>query len=190
MTSANPKAMRADARRNYERLLEEARRAFAERGIDASLEEIARRAGVGIGTLYRHFPTREALLEALLRERFDAQAKAADDLLGHPSPIDALKAWAIEMGEASTVYRGLTDALADALADETSQLSRSCHGMRESAGHLVERARAAGELRADVTAPEVLLLVHSAAWASEHAAGGKPSLARVVDLVFRGLRAR
>lgn len=182
--------MRADARRNYERLLAEARRAFGQSGIDASLEEIARRAEVGIGTLYRHFPTREALLEALLRERFDAQARAAERLLEHASPIEALKAWAVRMAEASTVYRGLVEALADALADESSQLYQSCHGMRESAGRLVERAHRAGELPEDVTVLEVLLLVNAAAWSSERAPGGEPSLERVVDLVFLGLRAR
>ena len=86
MTEVKP--MRADARRNYERLLEEARRAFAEHGVEASLEDIARRAGVGIGTLYRHFPTRDALLEALLRDRFDTQAERARELLAHPEPLD------------------------------------------------------------------------------------------------------
>jgi AcrR family transcriptional regulator len=190
MTSANPRAMRADARRNYERLLDEARRAFGQQGIDASLEEIARRAGVGIGTLYRHFPTREALLEALLRTRFDAQAAAAEELLEHPSPIEGLKTWALRMAEASTVYRGLTETLADALADESSQLYQSCHAVRDGARRLVERAREAGELRPDATVLEVLLLIHSAAWSAEHAPGGGPSLNRLVDLVFQGLRAR
>src|SRR3954452_2753784 len=85
--------MRADARRNVERLLAVAKETFAERGADAPLEEIARRAGVGIGTLYRHFPTREALLEALLRDSFEPLRAEADRLLTSPSPGDALDAW-------------------------------------------------------------------------------------------------
>ncbi|TVT49428.1 TetR/AcrR family transcriptional regulator [Amycolatopsis rhizosphaerae] len=190
MTEVPARAMRADARRNYERLLGEAKRAFAEQGIDASLEEIARRAGVGIGTLYRHFPTREALLEALLSERFDAQAAGADELMAHPSPIDGLRMWALRLAEMSMSYRGLVEATAAALANESSQLYRSCHAMQEGASRLVTRALEAGQLRADVTALEVLLLVNSSVWAAERAPDGTPSLARLVDLVFLGLRAR
>lgn len=79
-------AVRADARRNYEHLLAVAGEAFAEHGTDASLRDVARRAGVGIGTLYRHFPTRETLLEALMSSRFDVLRASAEDLLGAPSP--------------------------------------------------------------------------------------------------------
>jgi AcrR family transcriptional regulator len=190
MTSANPRAMRADARRNYERLLGEAKHAFLRNGIDASLEEIARRAEVGIGTLYRHFPTREALLEALLGERFELQAAAADELLSDPSPLAGLKTWGLRMAETSTSYRGLVEALADALSDQTSRLYQACHAMQDGAARLVDRAREAGELRPDVTALEVLLLINSVAWASERAPGGTPSLTRLIDLVFEGLRAR
>ncbi|WP_027946240.1 TetR/AcrR family transcriptional regulator [Amycolatopsis taiwanensis] len=184
------RAMRSDARRNYERLLEEAKRAFLERGVDASLEEIARRAGVGIGTLYRHFPTREALLETLLRERFADRAAAAEELLDHPSPLDALKDWSKAMVEATVSYRGLTGTVADAMNDPSSDLHAACHAMRSAVARLVDRARAAGELRGDVTVTEVLLMVHSAAWASERAPDGGPSLDRLLDLVFTGLRAR
>jgi AcrR family transcriptional regulator len=178
--------MRADARRNYARLLEEGARAFAEHGVDASLEEVARRSGVAIGTLYRHFPTRNALLEALLRERFDAHAAAAEELSASDRPLRDLRAWAQRLVEASAGYRGLVAALADALADESSALHRSCTAMRAVAGRLIARAQDAGELRPDVTTDEVLLAVHSAGWAAEH--GG--SLDRQLDLVFDGLRAR
>ena len=177
--------MRADARRNYERLLGEAARAFAEHGVDASLEEIARRAGVAIGTLYRHFPTRNALLEALLRDRFDRHAEAATGLLTSTGPLTALRTWTRAVVGASTSYRGLVETMADALADETSALHRSCEAMRGAAGRLVARAQDAGELRPDVTTGEVLLAVHAAGWAAER--GG--SLDRQLDLVFDGLRA-
>jgi AcrR family transcriptional regulator len=176
--------MRADARRNYERLLGEASRAFAEQGVEASLEEIARRAGVAIGTLYRHFPTRNDLLEALLRDRFDGHAAAADELLDGAEPLEALRTWVLRLVAASTSYRGLVEAVTDALADESSALHRSCGGMRAAAARLVARAQQAGELRADLTVDEMLLAVHAAGWAAEH--GG--TLERHLDLVFSGLR--
>src|ERR1700729_4527354 len=89
-----PRPMRADARRNYDRLLSAAAAAFAEHGADdASLEEIARRAGVGIGTLYRHFPTRQALLEAVYRDQVDGMRAKADELLASDSPSGALAEW-------------------------------------------------------------------------------------------------
>ncbi|MFE6613551.1 TetR/AcrR family transcriptional regulator [Amycolatopsis sp. NPDC057786] len=182
------KPLRADARRNYERLLEEARRAFAAHGVEASLEEIARRAGVGIGTLYRHFPTREALVETVLREGYDAQAAVARELLDSPDPVEALKAWFAGMGEQATRYRGLPELMVDVLDDETSPLYASCHAMRDQVSHLVERAKASGELRADVTVHELLVLLHALSWASEHLSGDK-GLERLLDLVFAGLRA-
>jgi AcrR family transcriptional regulator len=185
MTEVKP--MRADARRNYERLLEEARRAFAEHGVETSLEDIARRAGVGIGTLYRHFPTRAALLETLLRARFDAHADRARELLVHPEPLAALQTWLGELGDTTGTYRGLEDLTADALNDETSRLYASCHGMREAASHLVERAQQAGELRPDVTTHELLLLLHGASWAGPHLPGGQ-GRRRLLALVFEGLR--
>ncbi|WP_410661545.1 TetR/AcrR family transcriptional regulator [Amycolatopsis sp. lyj-112] len=181
------KPLRADARRNYDRLLDEARRAFAARGVEASLEEIARNAGVGIGTLYRHFPTREALVETVLRERFDEQAAAARELLKSPEPLKALEAWLAGLGKQSATYRGLPELMADVLDDETSPLYASCHAMQDGVSHLVERAKAAGELRADVTAHELLVLLHALSWAGEYLSGDK-GLDRLLDLVFAGLR--
>jgi AcrR family transcriptional regulator len=115
-------------RRNYERLLTEARLAFAEHGIDASLEEIARRCGVGIGigigTLYRHFPTRETLVEAVAREEFDAVAARAVELLTAADPLaalhDCLRAFIHAVGR----YRRLTAAVLWTLQDQTSELAR------------------------------------------------------------------
>jgi AcrR family transcriptional regulator len=186
MTEVKP--MRADARRNYERLLEEAQRAFTEHGVDASLEDIARRAGVGIGTLYRHFPTREALLETLLRARFDGQAERARELLTDAEPLNALQTWLAGLGDATGTFRGLVELTADALNDESSRLYASCHAMREAGSHLVERAKRSGELRADVTANELLLLLHAASWAGAHLPGDG-GMQRLLALVFEGLRA-
>ncbi|MFB9931339.1 TetR/AcrR family transcriptional regulator [Amycolatopsis halotolerans] len=185
MTDAKP--MRADARRNYERLLAEARRAFAERGVDASLEDVARSAGVGIGTLYRHFPTREDLVETLLRERFDTQAEKARELLVAEDPLEALYAWLIGFGETSAVYRGLTEMLADAFDDPESRLHASCDAMRDAASQLVDRAQAAGVFRTDVTVQELLLLLHGASWAGSHLPG-TGGTERLMGLVFTGLQ--
>src|SRR5476651_696805 len=101
---------RADARRNYEQLIEAARGVFAEAGSNASLEEIARRAGVGIGTLYRHFPTRQALLEAVYVDEVEAMARAAADLTELP-PWDALSQWLHQYVRFAATKRALNEAL-------------------------------------------------------------------------------
>ncbi|XVQ11338.1 TetR/AcrR family transcriptional regulator [Spirillospora sp. CA-255316] len=175
--------MRADARRNYERLLREARAAFAESGVEASLEDIARRAGVGIGTLYRHFPTRDALLEALLRDGFDALAAQAREA---PGTRDALAAWALDLMESSTAYRGLTTAFVTTLRDESTELYASCKAMNAAGSDLLARAQQAGEIRADVEAPEFLTMIYGIAWADEQAQGGRAE--RLLGLLLDGLR--
>jgi AcrR family transcriptional regulator len=180
--------MRADARRNYERLLSEARTMFAEDSIEASLEEIARRAGVGIGTLYRHFPTRDALLEALLRDRFDTLAARARALLEEPPGHPVLFDWSLSFVRLSTAYRGLTAALLATLRDETSDLHASCEGMRIAAGELLRREQKADRVRSDVDPSEFLALVHGAAWGAEQAfAGSHERLEKLVGLVIDGL---
>jgi AcrR family transcriptional regulator len=118
--------MRPDARRNYDLLLEVARSVIAEHGAEASLREVARKAGVGIGTLYRHFPTREVLLQSLLRESFDQVTKKAEQLENTSSPDDALIAWLREMVALTHNHRGLIAAMTAALAEEDSALHASC----------------------------------------------------------------
>src|SRR5918999_2890758 len=114
--------MRADARRNYERLLAEADAAFREHGTDASLEEVARRAGVAIGTLYAHFPSRQILLESLLRERNDAVVAKGEELLAAKPPGEALEAWARVAVTYTAAYRGLAGSLISCFDDPTSPL--------------------------------------------------------------------
>ena len=103
--------MRADARRNHDRLLAEARVAFARSGADASLEEIAHRAGVGSGTLYRHFPTREALLQAVIQDWTESMQAEAESFIGRGTPAEALHAWLRAYIAHATVFRGLAAAL-------------------------------------------------------------------------------
>src|ERR1700677_1307593 len=119
--------MRADARRNYDVLLSVAAQCFAEQGTDASLRDVARKAGVGIGTLYRHFPTREALLEAVLGSRFDRLRERADELAATASsPQQALGDWLAEFAAGSVTYRGLPNEVMSALHDRESPLHASC----------------------------------------------------------------
>ncbi|MEV6367116.1 helix-turn-helix domain-containing protein [Micromonospora musae] len=178
---------RSDARRNRDLIIAAAREAVAAHGTDTSLREIARRAGVGIGTLYRHFPTREAMLEALLDADFEALRLRADSLLATPSPDEALLTWLREMAAGSATYRGLPESIMDALADEESRLHITCAQMRSAGGRLLERAQRAGSVRADVTITEVISLVLGLAWAAERAGEATDLAARLLTTAMYGL---
>ncbi|WP_406315702.1 TetR/AcrR family transcriptional regulator [Streptosporangium sp. NBC_01639] len=170
MTTTGPapqRRMRADARRNYERLLSEAATVFAEHGVEASLEEIARRAGVANGTLYSHFPTRQALLEALLRSRMQTLSGSARDLLDHPSAHEALIIWTRAVVAHAMVYRGLAISMMRSIEDETSQLHAACQAVLTGGERLLNRAQAAGTVRGDATAADLYALINAVAWAGE-----------------------
>lgn len=165
MSTGTPgRRMRADARRNYERLLTAAQAAFQEHGTRASLEEVARRAGVAIGTLYGHFPTRTALLKALLRDRQHAVFALGDRLVTHDSPGEALARWMRAVTDYSASYSGLADQLLGGLANPGSELHSACQRMSAAGEHLLRRAREAGAVRPQVTADDVFALISAAAW--------------------------
>jgi AcrR family transcriptional regulator len=153
---ARPK--RADARRNYEKVLSAAREAFAEGGESTALEEIARRAGVGIGTLYRHFPNRQALLEALYVNEVGEVCRSAEELDGS-DPWDALNTWF----ERVLGYLWTKQALANELLnyfDRDAPLFQMCRTSLYGAGEpLLQRAQEAGVVRQDVQFPEVMQMV-------------------------------
>jgi AcrR family transcriptional regulator len=178
--------MRADARRNYERLLAEAEVAFRERGTEASLEEIARRAGVSIGTLYGHFPTRQALLEAMLHERIDRLVATAEELLTHPSPGEALARWARATVAHMSPYRGLATSLLSGLKDENSALYQACQQMTAAGERLLDRARAAGLVRAEAGAADMFALINAAAWVREQVPDEQGD--RLLAFMLDGLR--
>lgn len=181
--------LRADARRNYERLLTAAGQAFAEHGADdASLEEIARRAGVGIGTLYRHFPTRQALLEAVYRDQVEALRLRADELLESDSPGDALTAWLRAMVAFSSTKHTLTSALLETLSKESDLLSSCSKVIHDSADALVAHAQKAGVVREDVDAKDLMRLVHGIVIASQRAPSDPGQTDRLLGLVLDGLR--
>ena len=149
---------RADARRNYEKLVAAAREAFAEDGASASLEDIARRAQVGIGTLYRHFPTRQDLLEAVYVDEVEAICRSAADLADLP-PWDALVAWLHRFVGFAATKRALAEELL-AYLDRDAEVFRSCRAAFYAAGEpLLERAQAAGAARADANFIDIARLL-------------------------------
>lgn len=179
--------MRADARRNYERLLTVAHEVFAEQGTGASLEEVARRADVGIGTLYRHFPTRDALLEALLNAGFTMLRVKAEALLTSPSPKEALAEWLSQFAAGSATYRGVSGSVLATSREEGSPLYDSCHGMTEAGARLVTRAQEMGELRPDVRPMDVLALAGAVSWVSEQLPDDGDLPTRLLGLVMDAL---
>ncbi|MEU7611672.1 helix-turn-helix domain-containing protein [Micromonospora sp. NPDC049204] len=152
---------RADAARNYDAILAAARVAFAEQGADAPLEEIARRAGVGIATLYRNFPTREVLIENVYVTEVEAVCEAAEDV-GSLAPRAALYAWLRRFVE----YIGAKQPLAAGLNRESAAYQECRRALYAAGGPLLERAQLAHEVRADVTIDDVMRL--SSAIASGH----------------------
>jgi len=179
--------MRADARRNYERLLVAAREAFSERGEQASMDDIAKRAEVGPGTLYRHFPSREALLAAVYRDDVDIMAKRAEELAGTLPPFEALEAWLHEQLEYIKARLGFHAVLKNMLKDDTATFDWCRTAMRTAVGGLLESAQDAGMIRWDVDHLTVLRLAYGVGMASENA----PELAgKMLDLVIDGLRAK
>ena len=178
------RTMRADARRNYERLLSAALAAFTERGADdVSLEEIARRAGVGIGTLYRHFPTRPALLEAVYRDQVEALGALAGKLLAAESPGAALAEWVRALVEFSATKRGLMREL---MAD--SPFIPVCKTViGESSNAVLQRAQQAGVARADVTGSDLSRMAHGLVMAAEFGKDDPGLLDRMVSVVLAGL---
>ncbi|MER5385115.1 helix-turn-helix domain-containing protein [Streptomyces sp. NPDC002688] len=180
--------MRADARRNYERLLSEARSAFAEHGTDASLEDVARRAGVGIGTLYRHFPNRRALMSAVFEEAVSDLLARSRELLEAPQPCTALVDWLREIITHASEYRGLARALMSASRDDGSHLARCSGPMREAGSALLLRAQEAGAVRPDVSIGDLLQLTNAIALAAEETPDDPALADRLLSLTLRGLK--
>jgi AcrR family transcriptional regulator len=183
------RAQRADAKRNIEHLLEAARAAIAKDGPDASLDDIARDAGVGSGTLYRHFPTRVALLEAVYRDEVARLCAEGDRLLDSDTePGEALAEWLRIYVSFGAVKRGLMGPLTTALGQE-SDLFSSCKQMvKSTGGRLVERAQEVGAIRNDVEITDVLTLASAIAQAGELTREGSDLSGRLLAVAIDGLR--
>ncbi len=183
------RAMRADARRNYDRLLAEARAAFAEHGTGTSLEDVARRAGVGIGTLYRHFPNRHALMSAVWEDAVRDLLARSRALLDAPQPCSALVTWLRAIVTHAGEYRGLSSALMSASHDDTSALARCSKPMREAGAALLARAQEAGAVRPDVSIADLLQLTNAISLAAEETPDDPELADRLLTLTCRGLKA-
>jgi AcrR family transcriptional regulator len=182
---------RADARRNYEQLVERARIAFAESGADASLDEIARRAGVASGTLYRHFPTRLDLIEAVLAEQIAELAEFGRGLLAADDEFDALSAWLRATLTHALTYKGLSAAVMNSALDRGNGLVSAWHAeLFEVGAALLARARQSGAVTADADDADVLKMVGAIAWAAQDSPDSPAQADRLLALLMNGLRQR
>jgi AcrR family transcriptional regulator len=180
-----PRRMRADARDNRERVLQAAKAVFAEHGPQASLNKIAQRAGVGPGTLYRHFPTIQDLLVAIIGGDVDALCAQGRDLLTHPSPDKALRTWLRAVAVHATTMRGLvaTQMVTEPGPRANSALA-ACHdAIRATGTALLSRAQQHGAAPRDVDIADLLTLTNAIAWASEQAVDDPALLNRLLALI-------
>ena len=161
--------LRADARQNRARLLSAATAAFAEKGADAPLEDIARRAGVGIGTLYRHFPSRVDLQAAVFRSQVSTVCGQGDALIATESPEQAFAGWIRALAGYLVTKRGLSHALIEAVGVQSELISSCWMAMRETTERLLASGQRAGVIRPDVDATDVMRLVHGVTVSSEKA---------------------
>jgi AcrR family transcriptional regulator len=188
-SAATVRKPRADAARNRERVLEAAKIVFSAGGADASLEAVARRAGVGIGTLYRHFPTREALYEAVYRREVEQLGDLAEELKNGPKPVDALRRWLRSTVEFVATKKGMMAALALAAHGSPELNSYSRDRLTKAVGALLDRAVAAGEIRSDVS-PEDLVRALIGMCLMHDQPGWQSTVSRLLDVFVDGLRVR
>jgi AcrR family transcriptional regulator len=178
--------MRADARRNYERLVSAATEAFLENGADASLDDIAKRAGVGPGTLYRHFPVRQDLIDAVLDRWMASVLTDAEPLLQADDPAEALAVWLRRLVSHVYRFRGLSSAL----IPPEAKMNGDSPGwvLHRTSESLLSRAQQSGRIRSDVVIKEVMMLVSGVTWACT--SGKEVDADRLIDLIMDGLRVR
>jgi AcrR family transcriptional regulator len=180
---------RADSVRNRERVLEAAKAVFSAGGPDASLEAVARRAGVGIGTLYRHFPTREALFEAVYRREVDQLSELAEQLRGTTDPVDALRRWLKSNVQLVATKKGMIAALALVMQSSSELYAYSFDRLTKAIGTLLDRAVAAGEVRSDISAEDVLRALIGMCYMHDQP-GWQSTVLRLLDVFVDGLRAQ
>jgi len=188
-STATARKPRADAIRNRERVLEAAKAVFSAGGPDASLEAVARRAGVGIGTLYRHFPTREALFEAVYRREVQQLSELAEALKSEPDPVDALRRWLRSNVEFVATKKGMSAALALAVQSSSELTAFSFERLTKAVGALLDRAVAAGEIRSDISPEDLLRALVGMCYLHDQP-GWQKSVVRLLDVFVDGLRVR
>jgi AcrR family transcriptional regulator len=181
---------RADAIRNRERVLEAAKAVFSQGGPEASLEAVARRAGVGIGTLYRHFPTREDLYEAVYRREVEQLVELAKHLVETKiTPVEALRRWLQAGVEFMATKKGMAAALAMVAHGSSELVAYSLDRLTWAVGELLQRAAAAGEIRADIDPEDLLRALVGMCYAHD-GTGWQAKVLRLVDVFIDGLRQR
>lgn len=183
-TTSSGKPLRADALRNRAKVLAAAEDVFAAQGTSASTEEVARRAGVGIGTVFRHFPTKESLLEAVLVALLDRLAGEARELASAADPGEAFFGFFARVVSQATTKQALTEALAEAGVDARAATGRTGPDVKDAIGALLERAQRAGAVRADIGPAEVTALLAGISFAAGRAGGSDD----VLRIAFDGLR--
>lgn len=182
-----PRQPRADARRNRDRLQAAAVAEFAERGQECPLEAIAARAGVGIGTLYRHFPNRDALIVAAYQQEVDSLCAAAEDLLAAMPPDEALRAWTARFTDYVATKRAMGDALRSAVASDSPLFADTRRRITQALALLLHAGAAAGLVRADADPDDVMRII-SAIWHLPDGPAWRADVTRMLDLVIDGLR--
>ena len=189
MSATEARPLRADAQRNRERLLDAAVRAFSHEGADVTLDAIAKDAGVGIGTLYRHFPTREALVEAAYRNELARLCDAVPGLLADLPPDQAMRMWMDRFVDYMTTKRDMADALRAVIASGGNPYSESRDRLITAVTTLLGAGAAAGTLRPDVEPGDVLTSLSGVSMATV-GPEQRDRAGRVLDLLMDGLRYR
>jgi AcrR family transcriptional regulator len=178
--------MRADARRNYERIVATAREVFFDQGVEAPLDDIVKKAGIGAGTLYRHFPTREVLIEAVYRHEIEEIAEIAHQVAKELPPAEAIREWFRALIRFHIERSGLTTALKAAI-DEESETFQYCKAvLKDAAWSLLEPAQMAGVVRADLEAVDLMRLSHGIGASAKHA--DEASRERMLSVLLDGLK--
>jgi len=180
--------MRADAQRNRDRIVEVAREVFREHGYDASLDEVAKRAGVGAGTLYRHFPTRENLLDAIMQSWVDRVDEAAAKALAHEGPArDLLVAWFGAYVALISLHKGGPAKITSAMGDPASPIVHKCQVLAAANERVVARLREEGALREGVDTVQICRLVGGVAAVADQAGLGEDAVRPMLEVVADGL---
>jgi AcrR family transcriptional regulator len=187
LTDVDARALRADASRNRDTLLAAATRAFASSDAEPSMRAIAREAGVGIATLYRHFPTRESLVDAVYRDQIGRLTLGARDLLGQVPPAEALRRWMDLFGDWLMTKHGMINTLLAMIEAGEIAFAQTRAELLDVVTTILDAGRAAGDLRADVTAEDIV-----ASLAGIFTVVGKPEqhaqATRLLNLLMDGLR--
>ena len=188
LVAAGDRPLRADARRNREKVLEAARAVFSEQGRDAQMDDVARAAGVGVGTVYRHFPTKEALIEALMVSAFEAIAAAAEAALEVEDPWDAFTSVLWRGAETMAGDRALSEVFAS-IPGATEAVMPTVAGLTDTMSELIRRAQKAGALREDLIVDDIPMVMCGIGSATKKEHRCQDAWRRHLTIVLDGMRA-